>query len=284
MITVFGATGTIGTHLVAALTAKGEKLRLVTHNPDRRAGLEAQGHEVAIAEFSDPASLERACQGADKVFLVTPAHVDIRQWKANVIAAASKTGVRHIVMCTGLGASPKARLTFGIWHSESQELLKDSGLDWTLVQPTYFMQNLLGQKDSIAADGVYLDDLGGPVAWVDARDIADIAAEALTGTGHAGKAYGLTGPAALSGDEIAGLIGAATGRTVTSRAVTPDAARAAMIASGSGVEVADAMVELASLAPKGYLAGTETTVADVLGRPARNFADFITENAAVLAG
>jgi len=119
-----------------------------------------------------------------------------------------------MVISTGLGASPKARLTFGIWHSESQELLKASGMDWTLVQPTYFMQNLLWQADSIAKDGVYLDDLGGPVSWVDARDIADVAAEALTGEGHEGKAYGLTGAEALDGARLPGLTVALSGLTL----------------------------------------------------------------------
>jgi len=284
MISVFGATGTIGTPLLAALKEKGASLRAVTHSPGRRAALEAQGHEVAVADFDDPASLERACEGADKAFLVTPAHPDMRQWKANVIAAAARAGVKHMVMCTGLGASPKARLTFGIWHSETQELLKESGLDWTLVQPTYFIQNILGQAGTIAADNVYLDDLGGPVAWVDARDIADVAAEALTGTGHEGRAYGLTGPEALNADQISTLLSKATGREITARPVDPDAARAAMVESGMDDKVAVAMVELAALAPKGYLAGVETTISDVLNRPARSFADFITENKGAFGG
>ena len=153
-------------------------------------------------------------------------------------------------------------------------------MGWTLIQPTYFVQNLLWQSDSIANGNTYLDDVGGPVSWVDARDIADVSTEALTGEGHLGKAYGLTGDEALSGDDIAALLTQTLGRDITRRAVGPDEARANMITSGMVAEVADAMIELAGLAPKGYLSGTETTVQDVLGRPARRFAGFITENAA----
>ena len=102
----------------------------------------------------------------------------------------------------------------------------------------------------------------------------------MTGEGHLGKAYGLTGDEALSGDDIAALLTQTLGRDITRRAVGPDEARANMITSGMVAEVADAMIELAGLAPKGYLSGTETTVQDVLGRPARRFAGFITENAA----
>lgn len=280
MITVFGATGTIGKPLLASLKAKGAKLRAVTHTPNNRAAPEAQGHEVVVADFGDQAALARACEGSDKVFLVTPAHPEMRQWKANVIAAATDAGVGHVVMCTGLGASPKARLTFGIWHSETQELLKESGMGWTLVQPTYFIQNILWQSGAIATESVYLDDLGGPVSWVDARDIADVAAEALTGEGHQGKAYGLTGAEALDGGQIAGLLGEVTGRKISVRPVDQETARATMVASGMDVEVAAAMVELAAIAPKGYLSGIETTVEKVLGRPARQFADYLRENAA----
>ncbi len=278
MIVVFGATGTIGTPLVTGLLAKGVQVRAVTSDPAKVDALQEQGCEAVVAGFDDPDALAQACAGAQKAFLVTPAHIDMRQWKENVIAAASSAGVKHMVMATGLGASPKARLTFGIWHSDSQETLKASGMDWTLVQPTYFIQNLLWQADSIAADGVYHDDLGGPVSWVDARDIADVAVEALTGEGHEGKAYGLTGAEALDGAAMAALLGKATGRTITVQPVSVEASQAAMVASGMGVEVAKAMVELSTLAPKGYLAGIETTIEEVLGRPAKDVETFISEN------
>lgn len=278
MITVFGATGTTGAPLVDTLLAKGAKLRAVTSDPARADALKAKGCEAVTANFADPAALERACAGAERIYLVTPAHPDMRRWKADVIEAARAAGVRHVVLATGLGASPRARVTFGKWHSETQELLKQSGMAWTFVQPTYFMQNLLWQAQGIAKTGVYRDDLGGPVAWIDARDIADVAAEALTGSGHEGKAYGLTGPEALTGEDIAAMLSEVTGRSITCAPLSPEEARAAMMAGGMQEEVAAAMVELASLAPKGYLAHIETTVADVLGRPARRYRDFVAEN------
>ncbi|MBB05071.1 SDR family oxidoreductase [Pseudooceanicola sp.] len=278
MITVFGATGNTGSPLIEALLAKGAKVRAVTSDPAKIDSLKAKGCEAVAANFTDPAALEQACAGADKIYLVTPAHLDMRSWKANTIEAAKAAGVRHVVLATGLGASPKAGLTFGKWHSETQELVKESGLDWTFVQPTYFMQNLLWQADSIAKEGVYYDDLGGPVAWIDARDIADVAAEALTGSGHEGKGYGLTGPEALTGEDVAATLSEATGQSITAAPLAPDDAKAAMMSGGMQEEVAGAMVELASIAPKGYLGGIETTVSDVLGRPARRFKDFVAEN------
>lgn len=278
MIVVLGATGTTGSPLVDALLAKGVDVRAVTSNPARIDALKAQGCDAVVADFGDPAALERACAGAARIYLVTPAHAQMRRWKANAIEAAKAAGVRHVVLATGLGASPKAGLTFGQWHSETQELLKESGLAWTFIQPTYFMQNLLWQAGTIASEGVYHDDLGGPVAWIDARDIADVAAEALTGEGHEGKAYGLTGPEALTGQDIAALLSEVTGRAVTCARMSPEESKAAMMAGGMQEEVAAAMVELASIAPKGWLAGIEPTVSDLLGRPPRRFRDFIAEH------
>jgi len=278
MITVFGATGTTGAPLAETLLAKGAEVRAVTSDPAKVAALRARGCEAVVASFTDPAALARACDGAEKIYLVTPAHLDMRQWKANVIEAAKAAGVRHVVLATGLGASPKARVTLGKLHSETQELLKESGLNWTFVQPTYFMQNLLWQAGSVAKTGVYQDDLGGPVAWIDARDIAAVAAEALTGAGHEGKTYGLTGPEALTGVDIAAILSDVAGRTVICAPLSAEDSKAMMIAGGMQDEVAAAMVELASIAPKGYLAGIEATVSDVLGRPARRFTDFVAEN------
>lgn len=278
MITVFGATGTTGAPLVDTLLAKGAQVRAVTSNAAKLEGLKAKGCEAVAANFTDTAALEQACAGAERIYLVTPAHLDMRQWKANAIAAAKAAGVQHVVLATGLGASPKAGLTFGKWHSETQELLKESGLDWTFIQPTYFMQNLLWQADNIAKNKVFLDDLGGPVSWIDARDIADVAAEALTGSGHAGKGYGLTGAEALSGEEVAAVLSDVTGQSITAAPLSADDSKAAMMAGGMQDEVAAAMVELASLAPKGYLAGIETTVGDVLERPARRLRDFVADN------
>tara|TARA_R110002110_G_scaffold125593_9_gene303801 strand:- start:312 stop:1166 length:855 start_codon:yes stop_codon:yes gene_type:complete len=278
MITVFGATGTTGAPLVDTLLAKGASVRAVTSNPANLDGLKAKGCEAVAANFTDADALEKACAGAEKIYLVTPAHLDMRQWKANAIAAAKAAGVQHVVLATGLGASPKAGLTFGKWHSDTQELLKESGLDWTFIQPTYFMQNLLWQADSIAKQGVYYDDLGGPVSWIDARDIADVAAEALTGSGHAGKGYGLTGPEALTGEEVAAVLSDVTGQSITAAPLSADDSKAAMMAGGMQDEVAAAMVELASIAPKGYLGSIETTVSDVLGRPARSMRDFVTDH------
>ena len=106
MITVFGATGTTGAPLVEAFLAKGAKVRAVTSAPARVEGLRAKGCEATVADFGDSAALDRACAGAECIYLVTPAHPEMCRWKANAIEAKG-AGVQHVVLATGLGASPR---------------------------------------------------------------------------------------------------------------------------------------------------------------------------------
>ena len=87
MITIFGATGNTGSPLVDTLLVKGWKVRAVTSDPTKVETLQARGCEAVTADFTDPAALKLACEGAEKIYLVTPAHLDMRRWKANVIDA-----------------------------------------------------------------------------------------------------------------------------------------------------------------------------------------------------
>ncbi|MDP3378343.1 MAG: NmrA family NAD(P)-binding protein [Brevundimonas sp.] len=108
MITVFGATGTTGAPLVDALLAKGAKVRAVTSDPAKAEGLAARGCEAVVADYTDRAALERACAGAERIYLVTPAHQDMRRWKANAIGAAKAAGVR--TWCWPRVSAPRPRL------------------------------------------------------------------------------------------------------------------------------------------------------------------------------
>jgi uncharacterized protein YbjT (DUF2867 family) len=285
MITVFGATGTTGAPLVDALLAKGAKVRAVTSDPAKLDALKAKGCEAVTANFTDPAALERACAGAERIYLVTPAHLDMRRWKANAIEAAKAAGVRHVVLATGLGASPKAKVTFGRWHSETQELLKQSGMDWTFVQPTYFMQNMLWLAPGIARDGHFSMPLGDSrIAWVDVRDIAAVGVAALTGEGHAGQAYPITGGAAISCAEMASILSEVCGRPIRFVDQSLADARAAMLAAGGNPKMVELNIEFYALAQTGKLAEVSDVVARITGRPPRSFGEFAADHAAAFRG
>ena len=107
MITVFGATGTTGAPLVDTLMAKGATVRAVTSDLSKLDALKAKGCEAVVADFTDPAALARACDGAEKIYLVTPAHLNMRQWKANVIEAAKAAAYAISLWPRGLARRPR---------------------------------------------------------------------------------------------------------------------------------------------------------------------------------
>lgn len=275
MILVVGGTGTIGSEVVRLLKAENAPFRTLVRDPAKAEGLEAQGVETVSGDLRQPETLPEALTGIEKVFVVTPLVPDQVQMRGNLIAAAKAAGVKHVVMSTGIGAAPDAAVQIGRWHGENQKQLQDSGMAWTFVQPGFFMQNLLMYAAAIREKGAFYMPLGeGKVSWIDARDIAAVAAKALTEPGHESQAYPVTGPDALSGAELGTILTEMMGHTVSYVPISLEQAKQAMTGMGMPDALADAMNELYALAPAGHLAGVLDTVEQVTGRPARSFRQF----------
>ena len=285
MILVVGGTGTIGSEVVRLLKAENAPFRALVRDPAKADALKAQGVETVAGDLRRRETLPDALQGIDKVFVVTPLVLDQVQMRAALIAAAKTAGVRHVVMSTGIGAAPDAPVQIGRWHGENQKQLRSSGMAWTFVQPGFFMQNLLMYREAIRDKGEFYMPLGdGKVGWIDARDIAAVAAKALTEPGHENQVYPVTGPEALSGAELAAILTDVSGHLVNYVPISLDQARQGMTAMGMPDLLADAMNELYALAPAGHLAGVLDTVEKVAGRPARLFRQFAEDYAAAFKG
>lgn len=280
MILVVGGTGTIGSEVVRLLKAENAPFQALVRDPAKADGLKAQGVETVAGDLRQPETLPEALQGAEKVFVVTPLVPDQVQMRANLIAAAKTAGVKHVVISTGIGAAPDAPVQIGRWHGENQKQLQESGMAWTFVQPGFFMQNLLIYAEAIREKGEFYMPLGeGKVSWIDARDIAAVAAKALTEPGHENQAYPVTGPEALSGAELGTILTEIAGHTVNYVPISLDQAKQAMTSMGMPEMLAEAMNELYALAPAGHLAGVLDTVEKVTGRPGRSFRQFAQDHA-----
>ena len=155
-----------------------------------------------------------------------------------------------------------------------------SGLEWTSLRPGSFMQNFLRYADSVKAAGVFYGCQGdAPIALIDTRDVAAVAARCLVDGGHAGKVYELSGPETLTYAEAAAALATASGRPVAYVDVPPAAARQGMVDAGLPPWLADDLVGLAALFEGPLGRQTTSVVADVTGRPARTFAAFAREHA-----
>src|SRR5712692_3802751 len=213
MIVVTGATGHIGSELVRLLSGKGLSVRAVTRDPHRAQLL--PGVEWVEGDLRDAPSLAGLFRGADRMFLLTSNSEDMRTLQVNAIQAARVAGVAHVVKGSALGASDHSKSPIGKAHYEVESALQESGMAWTILRPHVFMQNFHVMAPTIAREGKIRAASGeGKIPFIDARDIAAVAAITLTSAGHEGKKYVLTGPEALSYVEVARIIGDAIGRPV----------------------------------------------------------------------
>lgn len=285
MILVIGATGNIGSEVTRQLVSNGADVRVLARDTAKaRAALGPKVH-VMEGDLSRPETVAGAMAGVDKLFLVTPLTLDQIAMKSAAIQAAKQAGVKHIVMSTGIGAGPDAGVEIGRWHGKSQEEVKGTGLAYTFLQPTFFMQNMLMFADSIRAQSAFYLPLGDSKAsWVDARDIAEVGVVALTEAGHENKEYPITGGEAINCAEMAQTLSGTLGRTVTFIDVSLAASKEGMTAAGMPEKLADMMNELYALGPAGHLAHVADTVETVTGHAPRSFRQFAEDHAAAFKG
>jgi uncharacterized protein YbjT (DUF2867 family) len=189
-----------------------------------------------------PESLGAALDGVDRVLMISAPLMDMVETQIAFIDAAKAAGVRHMIKFSGLDARPDTTFPFGLMHKEIEEYLERSGLAWTHLRPTGFMQEYLREAPSIINDGAFYLALGDVrLNPIDLVDVAKVAFLLLRDGGHEGARIAVTGPEALTIVEIADRISHAIGKTVRYVAVSPAARRQALIAHGIPAEFVDAL-------------------------------------------
>jgi uncharacterized protein YbjT (DUF2867 family) len=218
-------------------------------------------------------------RGVEAMYLVSSG-VRGRTQEIEAIDAAKRAGVRHVVKLSVIGADAPF-FTFARWHAEVESHLKGSGLAWTMLRPVNFTTNSLQWADSIRSSGAFYQPTGnGRWAAIDPADIGAVAVRALTGTGHEGQSYTLTGPEALSAADYAQRISAAIGKPVTFVDVPPEAAHDQLLKSGMPSEYVDALLDLLAAMKAGKLDTVADGVERGAGRKPSSFDDWIRRNAA----
>lgn len=295
MILITGATGRTGSAVIADLVSRGLPVRaLVLHRDEGEevlgpllgsGGSGGSGVELVVADYVRPDTLPAAMDGVDRVFLVAPGSPRLVDHESNVIDAAARVGVSRVVKVSGLGAAADSPFSITRWHAESERRLRASGLGWTMLRPNFFMQNFLFMfAPRIASEGAIYAPVGdGRISMVDYRDVAAVAAEVLTGSGHEGATYEITGPEALSmpaaGEVVAGVIG----RPVRHVDLPPEEARRDMIEQRVRPPFADALLGLFASFRDGRAALVTDVVRRVGGRSPRTFGEFVREHSRELA-
>ena len=283
MVLVTGASGNVGGAVLRELLQSRAPVRAMYRSAVEAAKAPA-GANPFIADFADRASLDRALSGIEKVFLVCAPIPQLVDLESNMVAACRDHGILHVVQNSALGAGTYNK-SFPSWHYVVEQRLQASGIPATIFRPETFMQNIPTYYGStIKSDrAFYAAERDAPIAFVDVRDVAAVAAKLLTSDGHIGKTYTLTGPEALSYAQVAEKLSKLLGTTIKYVDLTPQQLKQSMLQAGMPKWQAHALVDLQGYYTEGAGARITQDVQQVLGRQPIRFDQFLKDYAASFA-
>jgi uncharacterized protein YbjT (DUF2867 family) len=278
-VLVTGATGTVGRHLVTELLAAGQDVRAGSRDP-AGAGLPPGAVPVRL-DFTDAETVRSALDSVDRLFLLRPPAIsDVRTALGPLIAAARASMVRQVVVLSVMGVNPLMP------HWWMERMVRAAGLPFVALRPAYFAQNLLTTfgEDIRHRSELRLAAGTGRLSFIDARDVAAVAARILTDPDRLGqpqqRPLTLTGPQSLSFHDAAALLSTELGRTV--RYVPQRLLDRRRELRAQNLAPTYVRVQLViDITTRFGLASTVTAdVPETLRRPARTLADFVRDHCA----
>ena len=267
-----GASGLIGSLVTPALMKAGFSVSTAG-----RRGLSVGDAPGIAVDLRDSTNLARAMQGVATVALVLPDVPDMEAIGLNAVNAAKAAGVRRLLWFSSFGAKPDNQARFSRLHPVIDEAVRSSGIPYTILRPSFLMQNFtFFYGDIIRTTGMIFLPLGDArVSHLDLRDLAEAAAAALTDDRHINKTYDLSGPEALHTGEVAEQIGSATGRTIRYQPISVAEMEAGLRDAGMDAWFAEGLAELYGWIRDSGLASEVTDSAErLLGRKATPFRQF----------
>lgn len=276
-ILVLGGTGITGSRVAAQLRDRGHHVRVASRSSEWR------------FDWQDPGTWDRVLEGAGSVYVV---QYDPEPLTPPLVERAAAHGLTRIVLLSGRGAddmdyfpqSFDSDRDFVATHLVGEHAVQESGLEWTVLRPGWFAQNLsegfLGE--GVRSGRMRLPTGDGRASWIDAEDIAAVAVAALTESGHHGRVYEMSGPRALGLAEVAAEISRELGRTVEYVPVSVEEYVAEQVAKGWSAEDAQGLASALSPIPRGKDYHLSYGFQEALGREPRDFTAFVKD--AVAAG
>jgi uncharacterized protein YbjT (DUF2867 family) len=277
-VVVTGSTGKVGSQLVDQLAASGAAVVAAVQPTSKVDAIKRAGATPVVVNFESAESIIAAFEGVDRLFLLTPLIPDQIGWSARVVDAAKAASVKHIVKLSVMGADWPQPTLFGKEHAEMERYIRQSGVPYTFLHPTFFMQNLLGEA-TIKTQGAFYGCAGdGKASYIDTRDIAAVATAALTKNGHEGKTYELTGPELLSNGDLATTLSSATGREIRYVNLSDEGVRDGMTSAGVPTWLIQPLIDLAVNQREGRFATISGAVDEITGRKPLTFEQFVREH------
>ena len=231
-------------------------------------------------DYNKPDTIEEAFKDVDRLFLLTPFQSNMVELSSNLVNVAKKkkTGaVKHIVKLSVMGADAEPGITGGRLHRLAENIIEESGISYTFLCPNFFMQNFINffSQTIKEQDAFYVPAGDGKVSFVDVRDIAGVAVQALLNESkHGRKAYNITGPNAISYAQAAEILSNEIGRKIKYVDISEDQAREGMKAIGMDEWFINSMMELFSITRAGYVSDVSPAIEEVTGKKPITFSEF----------
>lgn len=278
MILISGAAGKTGQAVIRALAAQGERVRALVHRPEQARWVEEMGaREVIVGDMRVQATMDRATHGVRAVYHICPnVSPDEAIIGQAAIAAAHSAGVEHL--CYHSVLHPQVEAMPHHWEKmRVEEQLYESGLCYTILQPTAYMQNVLAHWDRISKHGVYPAPyaLETRLSMVDLEDVAEAAAIVLTEPGHGGATYELVGEAAMTQTEVAAVLSRQLRRAVRAEVTPLDEWERGARAAGLGDYQVETLLKMFRYYEGYGFWGNPRVLGWLLRRPPTTFAAFI---------
>lgn len=279
---VTGARGNIGSRVVARLAKAGARVRVLLRQPSP-ALADRPSLEIVHGSYDDTAAVTAAMKGVSRALFIT-AGPELARHDGALATAARAAGVEHVVKVSVAGASGGGPEILA-WHHDGEQRIAATGVATTFLRPSSFASNALGWARTLRGAGKAFGAFGdAALPAIHPDDIADVAVAALTQPGHAGKAYTLTGPEALTCAQQIAILGEVAGRHFEYVNVDDESAVRGMLDAGMPKVMAEAMIHLVQALRAAGSTPPGEVVPQLLGRPARTFRQWAIDNAASFQG
>lgn len=286
-ILVTGATGMAGSAIIREFVNNQHPVKALVRNKEKAIGFAAfPTVEVVEGDMTKAETLSEAFEGVDKILMISSSTPDMVETQSQFIDAAKKAGIKHIIKFSGLSAADvNSTFLFADLHAKAERYLENSGMAWTHLRPSQFMTEYLREVPTILAHkALFLPLQDAKLTPVDLKDVAKATFVLLTTEGHEGKIYAISGPEALTMQQVAEQISQAINQPVNYVNISLDDRKQALLSVGIPSFFVDVLDAQAQERLKGAESVVHAETHKTLGIEPTTFAQFAKRNASAFLG
>ena len=279
MILLTGATGKTGSATAIELSNLNVPFRALIRSEEKRGEIEALGGEVIIGSAEDRENIDQAMIGIEKLLIILPNCENQLEMEMQLVDSAKAEGVQHIVYMSSVEADEECISPIPKLHWDTEVYIKNSGMQWTMIKPNFYMQNFVGSaKTIIEQNKFFLPMSEGRTGMIDTRDVGKVIAKVLSEEGHEGQSYQITGPEILSFYDVAEKFSSVLRREVLYVDMPMDAYKNILSQFLTNQWHLDSVIDLFGGIAEGGIEYKTDTFEELIGTPPRSLEDFIEEH------